>query len=137
MSTHTSSATLTEIGPAESVDEIELGAQFGRANAVTAVSNRSISSAAASIRAQVELLEYMRRKGSVLVEPERVRHAVHLVWRLMLATSFAVVTATVGAVLTVAVFVGGSLSPNPFVALSVLFAGIVLTVTLAAAVRSG
>lgn len=121
--------------PVETIDSADLGAQFSRANAVVALSNRTLSPSVASLRAQVELLEHMRVSGATLVEPEEATKAIHLVWRLMLATSLAVATLTAGLVLTVAASLGGSLNPSPLIALSVLLGGAVLTLTVVAAVR--
>lgn len=137
MPTETVPQSLTEPSPQEAADSVMLGVQFARADAVTAVSNRHISSAAGSIRAQLDLLEYMRRARPVLIQPERERTALHLIWRLVLATALAITVLTIGLTLTVASLGGASLHPAPLLALSVLFAGIVLTATLVAALRVG
>lgn len=137
MSTETAPRPLTEPSPQEAADSMMLGVQFARADAVTAVSNRRISSGAGSIRAQLELLEYIRRARPVVVEPEGERTALHLAWRLVLATALAITVLTTGVTLTVAALSGASLRPAPLLALSVLLAGVVLTATLMAALRTG
>lgn len=71
----------------------------------------------------------------MLIQPVEARKTLHLVWRLVLATAFATGVLTAGMVLTAAALAGGSFSPNPLVALSVLFGGLVLTATLVAALR--
>jgi hypothetical protein len=134
------STEFREVSPSEVRDEDEaFGGRLARADAIVAVANRSAAATfgAKTIEDQLELLSYMRRGGTDRIELVRRREDLRIVWRLMAATGLGVAVLTVGVVLTVIALAGGALAPNPLIALSVLFTGLVLVTTLVVALRNG
>lgn len=128
-------AVADRVGQAEASESVDRHSQFVRSGAVTALVDRQVP-ASLGIRSQVELLAFIRSTETLPAEPAYERQALHVVWRLVAATSLAATTLALGALLTAVAFTGGSLRPNPFIALALLGVGATFVATLYAALRS-